>query len=119
VDAAPNKANPGRGGLGIDYGLGIIDDLGQGNHGRHSRTIQWDVAPNRPNFRRFWAKNEGGVQDKANRRRRDARRIDDGLGIIDDWGKAITDASGRRLRGAKLRPKTANESLTRRGTSAD
>jgi hypothetical protein len=24
---APNKANPGRGGLGIDYGLGIIDDL--------------------------------------------------------------------------------------------
>ena len=24
---APNKANPGRGGVGIDYGLGIIDDL--------------------------------------------------------------------------------------------
>jgi hypothetical protein len=38
VDRMSNKANPGRGGLGIDHGLGIIDDLGQETPGggRHA-----------------------------------------------------------------------------------
>ena len=39
---APNKANPGRGGLGIDYGLRIIDDL--------ETQMPGGVAPNKANL---------------------------------------------------------------------
>jgi hypothetical protein len=49
--AAPNKTNPGgRGGLGIDDGLWIIDYLGQGNGCRRSRAIPTPGAPNKANL---------------------------------------------------------------------
>ena len=38
-----NKANPGRGDLGIDYGLGMIDDWDQ--------RLPGPAPPNKPNFR--------------------------------------------------------------------
>jgi hypothetical protein len=44
VSAAPNKANPGRGGLGIDYGLLIIGYL-TAKTDAHSV----DCAPNKAN----------------------------------------------------------------------
>ena len=44
---APNKANPGRGGLGIDYGLGMIDDWEFRGNGP---AIRQRAAPNKPNL---------------------------------------------------------------------
>ena len=49
---APNKANPGRGDLGIDYGFGMIDDSQFRENGPASRAEQ-------SQFRRFWPENEG------------------------------------------------------------
>jgi hypothetical protein len=65
VESAPNKPNPGRGDLGIDDGLGIIDDLGQGNRGHQRRATRQNGAPNKANFPAFWPENEGAAKDKA------------------------------------------------------
>jgi hypothetical protein len=94
VDGMSNKANPGRGGLGIDE-LWTVDDLrheppGAGTAGVRGsryeiRAGRVDGAPNKANFGVFRTENGGAMQNKANFRGRGGR--DCGLGIA-DWGFA-------------------------------
>jgi hypothetical protein len=62
------QSQSGRGGLGVDDGLWIIDDLGRGNGCRRRRAISTPSAPNKPNLAGFWAKNGGGEENKPNLR---------------------------------------------------
>jgi hypothetical protein len=65
---APNKANPGRGGLGIDEGLLIIDDLGQEPPGAGMRAAGVDRMPNKPNHSICSSSNSAGHYISKSRR---------------------------------------------------
>jgi hypothetical protein len=82
-----NKANRrGRDGLGIDYGLGIIDDFGLGTPRDERRADREHRMQNKPNFLRFSPGKAGGRRNKANPAGRGGPPIDYELGIIDDLG---------------------------------
>jgi hypothetical protein len=72
-----------------------IRDRRLGIRGRQIRETRLERMTNKPNLLRFWAENEGGVKNKANRRGRLGRRTDDRL--------RITDGLGLRLRGGQMR----------------
>jgi hypothetical protein len=93
VASVTNKPNLGRGGLGIDEGLLMIDDLGRGNGCRRRRAISTPSAPKKANLPRFWAENEGGVKNKANRR---------GPGPRLPIGDCRLGIRGRRMCGARV-----------------
>jgi hypothetical protein len=84
---------PGNGRIppGIDKGLGIIDDLGQGNDRRRRCSGRVAVAPNKPNFPRSWAENAGAArkQSQSARPRRPLLGIGDCRLGIGDWGLRV------------------------------
>jgi hypothetical protein len=77
--------------LMMDYGLLMIWDKAMAVAGGGQSLPP--NAPNKPNLPRFWAKNEGARENKANPRR-GGLGIDDDYGLLMIRGKAMAVAGG-------------------------